>query len=116
VPCAGRSPRPLRIIVGRDAPVQPPSFRAPVPYPARPQLRPLSEFAGTASARPGPVVQARVEVFIIERYAVAGRALPELDPSGWYMAALRSLRRYNDRITRRTSRIQGCSRSPWWSG
>jgi hypothetical protein len=32
-----------------------------------PALRPLSEFAGTASAWPGPVVQARVEVFIIER-------------------------------------------------
>jgi hypothetical protein len=48
-----------------------------VPYPPRPQLRPLPEFAGTASPRPDPAVQARVEAFIVEQYA-AGRSLREL--------------------------------------
>ncbi len=52
-------------------------YGAPVPYPPRPQLRPLPEFAGTAVPRPDPAVQARVEMFIIEQYA-AGRSLREL--------------------------------------
>ncbi|WP_346619629.1 helix-turn-helix domain containing protein [Blastococcus montanus] len=34
-----------------------------MPYPPRPQLRPLPEFAGTASPRPDQAVQARVEGF-----------------------------------------------------
>src|SRR3712207_6533608 len=48
-----------------------------MPYPPRPQLRPLAEFAGTASPRPDPTMQARVERFILEQYA-AGRSLREL--------------------------------------
>ncbi|MDP9428073.1 MAG: helix-turn-helix domain containing protein [Actinomycetota bacterium] len=47
-----------------------------MPYPLRPQLRPLPEFAGTASPRPDPAVQARVD-FIVEQYS-AGRSLREL--------------------------------------
>lgn len=46
-------------------------------YPPRPELRPLPEFAGTASPRPDPMVQARVEAFIVEQYA-AGRSLRQL--------------------------------------
>ena len=48
-----------------------------MPYPPRPQLRPLPEFAGNASPRPDPQVQARVEAFIVEQYA-AGRSLRQL--------------------------------------
>ncbi|MGY1838437.1 MULTISPECIES: helix-turn-helix domain-containing protein [unclassified Modestobacter] len=48
-----------------------------MPYPPRPQLRPLPEFAGTATSRPDPAVQARVEAFIVEQY-VGGRSLREL--------------------------------------
>jgi len=48
-----------------------------VPYPPRSQLRPLPEFAGTASPRPDPAVQARVERFMLEQYA-AGRSLREI--------------------------------------
>lgn len=55
----------------------PRGYLAPVPYPPRPQLRPLPEFAGSASPRPNPAVQARVEAFIVEEYA-AGRSLREL--------------------------------------
>lgn len=49
----------------------------PVPYPPRPQLRPLPEFVGTAHSRPDPAVQARVERFVLEQYA-AGRSLREI--------------------------------------
>ena len=52
-------------------------YRQSVPYPPRPQLRPLSEFAGTASSRPDPAVQNRVEAFIVDQYA-AGWSLREL--------------------------------------
>jgi hypothetical protein len=52
-------------------------YRAPVPYPPRPQLQPLPEFRGTASPRPAPAVQARVEAFIVEQYE-AGRSLRQL--------------------------------------
>lgn len=48
-----------------------------MPYPPRAQLRPLPEFAGTASPRPDPVVQARVEAFVLEQYA-SGRSLREI--------------------------------------
>ncbi|RBY78837.1 helix-turn-helix domain containing protein [Blastococcus sp. TF02A-26] len=48
-----------------------------MPYPPRPQLRPLAEFAGTASPRPDSTTQARVERFVIEQYRV-GRSLREL--------------------------------------
>jgi hypothetical protein len=48
-----------------------------VPYSPRPELRPLPEFAGTASPRPDPATQARVEIFVVEQYA-AGRSLREL--------------------------------------
>ncbi|WP_299956726.1 helix-turn-helix domain-containing protein [uncultured Modestobacter sp.] len=48
-----------------------------MPYPPRPQLRPLAEFAGTAVPRPDPAVQARVERFILDGYS-AGRSLREL--------------------------------------
>jgi hypothetical protein len=56
---------------------RPRGYGAPVPYPPRPQLRALPEFAGTASPRPDPAVQARVEAFIVEQYA-AERSLREL--------------------------------------
>ena len=48
-----------------------------MPYPPRPQLRPLPEFVGTAVPRPDPVVQARVERFVLEQYA-AGRSLRQI--------------------------------------
>ena len=48
-----------------------------MPYPPRPQLTPLPEFAGTAVSRPDSAVQARVERFIRDGYA-AGRSLREL--------------------------------------
>lgn len=48
-----------------------------MPYPPRPQLRPLPEFAGTAVSRPDPLVQTRVESFVLEQYA-AGRSLREI--------------------------------------
>ena len=53
------------------------SYRHRVPYPPRPALRPLPQFAGTAGPRPHPALQARVEAFIVEQYA-AGRSLREL--------------------------------------
>lgn len=50
-----------------------------MPYPPRPQLRPLPEFAGTA--RTGTIgdrdLQARLEAFVIAQYA-AGRSLREI--------------------------------------
>ncbi len=48
-----------------------------VPYPPRPQLRPLPQFVSTASPRPDPEVQQRVELYIVESYE-AGRSLREL--------------------------------------
>ena len=50
-----------------------------MPYPPRPQLRPLPEFAGTARTGtvPGRELQARLETFIVEEYA-AGRSLREI--------------------------------------
>ncbi|WP_138733088.1 helix-turn-helix domain-containing protein [Modestobacter excelsi] len=48
-----------------------------MPYPPRPQLSPLSDFAGTAVSRPDPAVQARVERFVLEQYAT-GRSLREI--------------------------------------
>jgi hypothetical protein len=48
-----------------------------VPYPPRPQLQALPEFAGTALSRPDPAVQARVEAFVLEQYA-DGRSLREI--------------------------------------
>jgi hypothetical protein len=54
-----------------------PRYRAPLPYPPRPQLRPLPEFSGTAKPRPDPTVQAWVEAFIVDQYA-AGRSLRQL--------------------------------------
>lgn len=48
-----------------------------MPYPPRPQLRPLPEFAGTARPRPDPAVQARVEHFVLDQYS-AGRSLREI--------------------------------------
>lgn len=50
-----------------------------MPYPPRPQLRALPEFAGTA--RTGTVhsleLQARLEQFVVDQY-VAGRSLREI--------------------------------------
>ncbi len=50
-----------------------------MPYPPRPQLRPLPEFAGTA--RTGTVtdreLQARLETFVVDQYN-AGRSLREI--------------------------------------
>jgi hypothetical protein len=41
------------------------------------QLKPLPQFAGMARPRPDPVVQARVEAFVLEQYR-AGRSLREI--------------------------------------
>ncbi len=49
----------------------------PVPYPPRRTHAPLPEFAGTASPRPEPALQAQVVAFIVQQYA-AGRSLSEL--------------------------------------
>ncbi|GAA4732794.1 hypothetical protein GCM10023328_10100 [Modestobacter marinus] len=50
-----------------------------MPYPSRPSLRPLPEFAGTA--RTGTVLsadlQARMEAYVLESYA-GGRSLREI--------------------------------------
>jgi hypothetical protein len=48
-----------------------------MPYPPRPQLRPMPEFVGTAVSRPDWAVQARVGRFVLEQYA-AGRSLREI--------------------------------------
>ncbi|MQA35803.1 helix-turn-helix domain-containing protein [Modestobacter roseus] len=48
-----------------------------MPYPARPQLKPLPEFADTACSRPDADVQRRVEAFVRREY-VAGRSLREI--------------------------------------
>jgi hypothetical protein len=48
-----------------------------MPYPPRPRLRALPEFAGTAKSRPNPSVQPRVEAFALAQYA-AGRSLCEI--------------------------------------
>jgi hypothetical protein len=48
-----------------------------MPYPPRPHLRPLPEFRDSASPRPDPAVQARVEAFIVEQYQ-AGQSLRQL--------------------------------------
>jgi hypothetical protein len=50
-----------------------------VPYPPRPQLVPLPEFAGTArTGNPAePAVQTRLEAFIVEQYR-AGRSLRQI--------------------------------------
>jgi hypothetical protein len=48
-----------------------------MPYLPRPQRAVPPEFVGTASPRPDPTVQARVEAFIVEHYR-AGRSLREL--------------------------------------
>ncbi|MGY1832607.1 helix-turn-helix domain-containing protein [Geodermatophilus sp. SYSU D01180] len=48
-----------------------------VPYPPRPLLRPLPEFAGSAHPRPDLALQRSVEDYIRREYA-AGRSLREL--------------------------------------
>lgn len=48
------------------------SIGVATPYPPRPQLRPLPEFVGTAWPACCSGMQARVERFVLERYA-AGR-------------------------------------------
>ena len=48
-----------------------------MPYPPRPQLRPLPEFVGSALPRPDLAVQTRVEAFVLEQYG-AGRSLREI--------------------------------------
>ncbi len=48
-----------------------------MPYPVRPQLRPLPEFVGTNLPRPDPIIQRRVERFVLEAYA-AGRSVREI--------------------------------------
>lgn len=47
-----------------------------MPYPPRPQLRPLPEFAGTRDST-HPLLQARLEAFIVGQY-VEGRSLREI--------------------------------------
>jgi hypothetical protein len=49
-----------------------------MPYPPRPHRRVLDEFRGTASSRPDPAVQARVEAFIMDQYTCGGLSLREL--------------------------------------
>ncbi|MFQ1004407.1 helix-turn-helix domain containing protein [Modestobacter sp. SSW1-42] len=47
-----------------------------MPYPPRPQLRPLPEFAGTRDAA-HPLLQVRLETFIVASYR-DGRSLREI--------------------------------------
>jgi predicted transcriptional regulator len=47
-----------------------------VPYPPRPQLRPLPEFTGTRDGA-HPLLQARLETFIVASYR-EGRSLREI--------------------------------------
>ncbi|MPQ98122.1 helix-turn-helix domain containing protein [Modestobacter sp. I12A-02628] len=47
-----------------------------MPYPPRPQLRPRPEYAGTRYSA-HPLLQARLDAFIVERYA-EGRSLREI--------------------------------------
>jgi len=47
-----------------------------VPYPPRPQLRPLPEFTGTRDSA-HPRLQARLETFIVTAYT-GGRSLREI--------------------------------------
>ena len=54
-----------------------PVLRSPGALPPRPHLRPLPEFTGTAVPHPHPLVQARVERFVLGKYAGA-RSLREL--------------------------------------
>ena len=50
-----------------------------MPYPPRPQLRPLPAFAGTArtSIVPSPRLRAQLEAFVLAEYA-AGRSLRQV--------------------------------------
>lgn len=48
-----------------------------MPYPPRPQLRPLPQFVGTNRPRPDPAVQADVEHFVLHEYA-QGRSLRQI--------------------------------------
>ena len=50
-----------------------------MPYPPRPQLRPLSAFAGTARSGtvPSQRLQAQLEAFVLAEYA-AGRSLRQI--------------------------------------
>lgn len=48
-----------------------------VPYPSRPRLRPLPQFAGTATSRPSPELLERLVAFVLAEYA-AGRSLREI--------------------------------------
>jgi len=50
-----------------------------VPYPPRPQLRPLQDFAGTARTGtvPSHELQERLETFVVEAYG-SGRSLREI--------------------------------------
>jgi predicted transcriptional regulator len=47
-----------------------------VPYPSRPQLRPLPEFTGTRDSA-HPLLQARLEAYVVTAYA-EGRSLREI--------------------------------------
>jgi hypothetical protein len=61
----------------------------------------LPEFRGTASPRPDPAVQARVEAFIVEQYE-AGRSLRQLaELTDRSFSAVRNIRdrcRWADRL------------------
>lgn len=50
-----------------------------MPYPPRPQLRPLPVFAGTARTGtvPSPELQAHLEAFVLTEYA-SGRSLRQI--------------------------------------
>ena len=47
-----------------------------MPYPSRPQLRPLPEFAGTRDSA-HPLLQARLEAYVVTAY-LAGQSLREI--------------------------------------
>jgi hypothetical protein len=54
-------------------------------------LQPLKEFAGTASPRPDPYIQAQVEEFICGEH-LRGRSLPELaEPTDRSHSAVRNI-------------------------
>lgn len=82
-----------------------------MPYPPRPQLKPLPEFKGTAGPRPSPQVQARVERFILDGYA-EGRSLRELSElTDRSFSAVRNILQKHG-VTRRATGAPGTQAGP----
>ncbi|MCZ2818027.1 helix-turn-helix domain-containing protein [Modestobacter sp. VKM Ac-2984] len=69
-----RQLRSLRVTSLGDAQRGAPRYRRLVPYPPRPEAGVRPELRGSASPRPDPLLQQRVEAYIVERYQ-AGASL-----------------------------------------